>query len=159
MTKSKLFEMKPDFFDAAQDGAAEVLLARLEIVKQRLLVLLGAVLMFDFLSLLNPETWEYGPLPFIWGAFIIFPIGLGIYLLASPKWRIISLRDRRVCAIGSFAISLLAVGFLPILLIIYGDFEAVPYTIFVFIIGLILYAVYRKLGLHTTVSLDDDMFP
>jgi hypothetical protein len=134
------------------------LINKLEIIKQRLLVCWGALLMFVFLSILNPETWEVGPLPFVWGAFILAPIAFGIYLIKASPWRGVPLRERRACIIGSFTISLLAIGFLPLNLILHGEAQGIPFGLIVLFIGIVLRIVYRKLGQYTDVPLDDDIF-
>ena len=138
-----------------------VLLVKLDTIKQRLSATFGAVLMFWLLGLIEPRIMEIGLVPFIWFLLMMGPLVTGIYLLASPVWRALSLVERRNSAVGGIAIGLLAFDYVPLLFFIRGEGSG-PVLVLTMMMGLILYSVYRWLGrpAEPNVNLDDlEMFP
>lgn len=158
MMKLNLFEINEH---EMHDQATQVqeLLIKLEKVKQRLLILFGAVIMFFILGTIEPMM-DADPTPQIW--IFLWGTGLvnGIVMLVSSKWRRLPLSERRDCAIGSLAISLVAFGYLPLYLFINGSSEEIPFVIAIVIGGFILAAFYKRLGRPVkAVELIDEMFP
>ncbi len=159
MMKSKLLETYYDI-DAPEQNDQLQFLAGLEKIKQRLLIFLGSAIMFFILGMINTDMMEIDPIPFIWILLWVGGCAFGIYLLVSPKWRMLPLADRRHCAIGSLAISLFAFSYLPLYLFINQYEEAIPYGFLVVIIGLILVVTYQWLGKQSkSAAPGDEMFP
>ncbi len=144
----------------AESVNQEELLSKLAAIKLRLSAMFGAILMFLLLGTVEPGMIDTGPVPFIWFLLWAVPPATGIYLLVSPRWRTLPLAERRNAVLGGIAIGLLAFDCLPLVeAVAYGEFG--PFFAVSAMMGLILYAVYRRLerpSPHTNQD-DLDLFP
>ncbi|MCP5099762.1 MAG: hypothetical protein GY943_29765 [Chloroflexi bacterium] len=159
MTESKLFEMDHEFGVQDTNTDVETLMIKLGKIKQRLLILFGAIIMFYLLGMINTDIMETDPAPQVWILLWLIALGQGVYLFASPKWRKIPIIDRRDCGIGALGLSLFAFSYMPFLLFVQDASEAIPFGLMIIIGGLVLYVSYHKLGQPSKVNLDEDLFP